>query len=303
MDNSISIYRKIWHGLKSALLFPFFLTVAYFNGVPGLLFRIKCMQMGFRVLFKGASLKLVYNLLVAPMDSVRYFEFNFMSNAFKDIKIDKYLDVSSPRLFPLISLDNNKSLFADLINPDKSDLPLTVALAKSFSVDDRCRFYPNLIEDAALEASSYDVVTSISVVEHIPDDQSAIKKMWDLVRPGGKLLISVPCAVEASEEYINLNQYELIAPDENGFVFWQRYYDEELIRQRIFSITGEPSFYEIYAEKKSGNYDKNVIEKRTNPFYPYWREPYMMGVEYEYKKSIADMPGIGVIAMEFIKPH
>jgi hypothetical protein len=127
--------------------------------------------------------------------------------------------------------------------------------------------------------------------------------MWDLVRPGGVLLISVPCAAKASEEYINLNEYELIDTDENGFVFWQRYYDEELIRQRIFSITGQPHRYQIYGERQANSYHNNATRKRTDPFYPYWREPFMMGLQYEFKDQFSELPGIGVIAMEFVKPN
>ena len=70
--------------------------------------------------------------------------------------------------------------------------------------------------------NSFDLITSMSVVEHIPDDKGAIQKMWHLLKPGGVLLLSVPCAVNASEEYTNLNDYELIDKNENGFVFWQR---------------------------------------------------------------------------------
>jgi SAM-dependent methyltransferase len=142
----------------------------------------------------------------------------------------------------------------------------------------------------------------MSVIEHIPDDTDAIQKMWDLLKPGGILLISIPCSTQASEEYTNLNVYELINKDENGFVFWQRYYSEELIKQRIYCITGMPRRVQIYGEKKAGNYHQNVVSKRSDPFYPYWREPFMMGCEYEFKEKFADLPGMGVIAMEFVKP-
>lgn len=195
-----------------------------------------------------------------------------------------------------------KSLIVDLINPDKKDLPVTISFANSFGVADRCRFYGSLIEEAPLKPNSFDLITSMSVVEHIPDDKGAIQKIWDLLKPGGVLLISIPCASKASEEYTNLNDYGLIDTDESGFVFWQRYYDEELIRQRIYSITGLPRRFQIYGEKKAGSYQKNVSQKRSNPFYPYWREPLMMGLEYEFKERWIDLNGMGVIAMEFVKP-
>jgi SAM-dependent methyltransferase len=235
------------------------------------------------------------------MDSVRYFEFDFMWRAIGSMRIRSYLDVSSPRLFPLVVVGRTVGLFADLINPDRNDLPETISLAKSLGIFDRCRFHADLIQSISLEPNSFDVITSISVIEHIPDDTGALRKMWDLLRPNGKLLISVPCAARASEEHMTDNEYGLLSPDENGFVFWQRYYDEQLLQQRVFCVTGEPRRYLIYGESKPKNYERNMTRKRTDPFYPYWREPFMVGLEYEYRSRLCDLPGIGVIAMEFVK--
>jgi SAM-dependent methyltransferase len=294
--------RRLRHIIGALILFPFYWGMAYVTRTPGLAFRRLCALAGFRLLFTGRDLRRAYSLIVSPMDSVRYFEFDFMWRAIEKSKMRSYLDVSSPRIFSLLVVDRNADLAADLINPDKKDLAVTISWAESFGLRDRCRFYGCLIEDASLKPESFDVITSISVVEHIPDDRRAIQKMWDLLRPGGRLLISVPCAAKASEEFINLNEYELIDADENGFVFWQRYYDEGLIEDRIFSVTGKPYRCEIYGEKQANSYHKNATWKRTDPFYPYWREPFMMGLEYEFKNGFSELPGIGVIAMEFVKP-
>jgi hypothetical protein len=299
----VSKFKRIVHSLKGLALFPFFLAMAYFFHTPGLSFRVRCIFKGVRAVFQGGNLASAYGLLVAPLDSVRYFEFDFMWGRILKIMPQSYLDISSPRLLPLMVVSRNDTLIADLINPDKKDLPRTISLARSFGVYKKCRFHANLIEDAALAENSFDLVTSMSVLEHIPDDKGAIQKIWDLLKPGGVLLISVPCAATASEEYTNLNDYELIDADENGFVFWQRYYDEKLMHEKIFSITGLPRHFRIYGEKKAGNYQQNVVEKRSNPFYPYWQEPYMMGTHYEYKDHLTELKGTGVIAMEFVKPQ
>lgn len=294
--------QRVVHLLTGLLLSPVYWLLAYFVRTPGLSFRILCVLKGLRLLLREQDFVRAYGLLVYPLDSVRYFEYDFMWDAIKKVKIRSYLDVSSPRMLPLMTADRNKHLVADLINPDKKDLPETISLAKSFGVEGRCRFHGSLIEEAPLQAESFDLITSMSVIEHIPDDKGAIVKMWNLLKPGGVLLISVPCSANASEEYTNLNDYELMKTDENGFVFWQRYYDETLIQQRIFSITGQPRRVRIYAEKEAGSYDQNVRHKRSDPLYPYWREPFMMGMQYEFRERLADLPGMGVIAMEFVKP-
>ncbi len=293
--------KRLGHTLAGLVLFPVYWVMAYAVRTPGLAFRILCAMKGMRLLWERDYVR-AYGLIVSPLDSVRYFEFDFMWNVVKRIKIQSYLDVSSPRMLPLMIADRSANLVADLINPDKKDLLMTILLAKSFGVADRCRFHGSLIEEASLKPESFDLITSMSVIEHILDDKGAIQKMWDLLKPGGVLLISVPCAAKASEEYTNLNDYELINTDENGYVFWQRYYDEALIQQRIYSITGLPCRFQIYAEKEAGSYNQNVIQKRSNPFYPYWREPLMMGMQFEFKDRLADLPGMGVIAMEFVKP-
>ncbi|WP_323000943.1 class I SAM-dependent methyltransferase [Denitromonas sp.] len=295
------IYR-LAHSLAGLALFPVYWIMAYAVRTPGLPFRLLCALKGLRLLLRERDYVRAYGLLVAPLDSVRYFEFDFMWTAVKKIRIQSYLDVSSPRMLPLMITDRDKSVVADLINPDKKDLPETISLAKSFGIAERCRFHNCLIEETPLEPESFDLITSMSVIEHVLDDEGAIQKMWALLKPGGVMLISVPCAAKASEEYTNLNDYELIDSDESGFVFWQRYYDEALIQQRIYSITGHPRRVEIYAEKEAGSYNRNVTQKRSNPYYPYWREPMMMGMQYEFRDQLAELPGMGVIAMEFVKP-
>ena len=295
-------YKRLMHVFIGFVLFPFYWLMAFTAHTPGLSFRGLCARKGFRLLFDRQHIVQAYNYIVSPLDSVRYFEFDFMWDTITKLKISSYLDVSSPRLLPLMVVDKTKGLIGDLINPDKNDLPLTVSLAKSFGVADRCRFDSSLIEDTSFKENSFDLITSMSVIEHIPGDQRAIQRMWDLLKPGGVLLISIPCATKASEEYTNLNDYKLIESDEAGFVFWQRYYNEDLIQQRIYSITGSPRRLQIYGEKKAGNYHENVRQKRSDPFYPNWREPYMMGLQYEFKKQFSDLTGMGVVAMEFVKP-
>lgn len=298
----VSRPQRIKHTLTGFILFPIYWAMAYVTRTPGLAFRGLCVLKGVRLLLRKRDVVRAYHLIVTPLDSVRYFEFDFMWKTIKRIQVQTYLDVSSPRLLPLMVLGRKSNLEAELINPDKSDLPETISLANDFGVADRCHFHDCLIEQAPLKTNSFDLITSMSVIEHIPDDKGAIRKMWDLLKPGGVLVISIPCAAKASEEYTNLNDYGLINTDENGFVFWQRYYDEKLIADRIYSITGAPRRFRIYAEKKAGSYNQNVTQKRTDPFYPYWREPLMMGLQYEYKEQLDDLPGMGVIALEFVKP-
>ena len=81
------------------------------------------------------------------------------------------------------------------------------------------------------------------MIEHIPepDDAAVLRQLWQVLRPGGRLLISVPCAAEAFEEYLNFNEYAVLKSEEDGYVFGQRFYDEALLESNIFQDYRVPS--------------------------------------------------------------
>jgi SAM-dependent methyltransferase len=290
--------------MLGAFLSPIYCLLALRERGPGLAFRLDSAVLALRLLRRRTrqiSIADVCRLLVFPMDSVRYFEFNFVWDALSNHPIRSYLDVSSPRLFPLMLVVKNHQLHADLINPDPQDLTVTDNLAKSLNLEMRCDFHNCLISAAPFEPGSFEVVTSISVVEHIPEDKEAIRKMWELLKPGGRLLLTVPCAAEAGDEFIDRNEYGVLEPDEDGLFFFQRFYDEQLLSDNIFSVTGEPHRHSVYGEKVPGTYHSNQRSKMADPEYPSWREPYMMATDYGYFDSVGHLPGVGVIGMEFVK--
>jgi hypothetical protein len=296
--------QKIKLALISGILSPIYWLLAFYYHVPGLRLRGNCASLGLRLLLNRkapVAFNFIYSFFFWPMDSVRYFEFDFMWRALANAPIQHYLDVSSPRMFPTLLLMRQHCLSMDLLNPDSKDLAVTMALIKASGLSGRCHFHNCLIGEATFAPESFDTITSISVVEHIPQDTQAIHKMWEMLKRGGRLFLSVPCAAETSEEYIDKNEYGLLEPSENGFTFWQRIYDPMLLQERIFSITGQPNRKIVYGEKKAGTILNNTKSKRFDPNYPIWREPYMMGQEYCYFESVADLPGQGVIAMEFVK--
>jgi len=287
-----------------ALLSPSYWIMAHRYRTPGLRFRIDCGLLGLRLLCSPkapVSYADIYRLFFWPMSSTRYFEFAFMWDALSKLSIPRYLDVSSPRLFPIILTLKKHELVADLVNPDAADLTSTSHLVKALNLQSRCNIHACLIGAAPFEPGSFDVVTSMSVVEHIPQDMQAVQKMWELLKPGGRLLLTLPCAAEALEQYINQNAYGLLEPDEQGFVFFQRLYDQDLLEERVFSVAGQPRRRVIYGERTAGAHRRTLDRQLGDPFYPFWREPYMMGQDFCYFKEIGELPGEGVIALEFEK--
>jgi SAM-dependent methyltransferase len=238
------------------------------------------------------------------MDSVRYFEFDFFHRRLVDhFKFSTYLDISSPRVFPALVLQDFPQTQAILINPDIKDLNVTKKLFSACRLASRCCFLNEPINRLRMADDSFDLITSMSAIEHIPGDGdiSAVKKIWNLLSPNGRLLISVPCASKAFEEYTDYNEYGLLTPDEDSYVFGQRFYDKILLQNRFWNITGTPANMAVYGEKSAGIFFHSRQELLNSVDYPFWQEPYLMGVNYQYYDSIDDLSGIGVIAMEFIK--
>src|SRR5579864_7842998 len=186
--------------LVGIVLSPLYWLLAGFYGAPGLRFRLKCAVLGAHLIFNRNSqipYRTIFMLICWPIDSVRYFEFDFMWGVLSEPSFREYLDVSSPRLFPIILLRNHFDVSAELVNPDKADLAISEALVKACRLSSRCKLRGCLVENAPFAPQSFDLITSISVIEHIREDTEAIRNIWSLLKPGGRLLLSVPCVSEA----------------------------------------------------------------------------------------------------------
>jgi len=244
-----------------------------------------------------------YNNAVYPLDSVRYFEFDFFLKYLTNKEsIGNYLDVSSPRMLFTLLLLENPDLKARIINPDLKDLNISKKLIDNLKLSQRVEFNNQLIDELYFPEGSFNTITCMSVIEHIPNekDKRAIEKLWSLLKPGGSLIISVPVCKVAYEEYIDIDYYGLLEK-ENGYVFGQRFYDEKLIAEWK-EITTNPVSMLIYGEKSINCYNNSRENKLIFGFrYPTWKEPYFVGRNFKYFDNISSMPGIGVACMVFVK--
>jgi hypothetical protein len=250
-----------------------------------------------------AAPELVWGMLSFPFDSTRYFEFEFFGDSYaREPFSGRYLDVSSPRLLPALALRHSPQAAALLLNPDETDLRQTRQLMEMCGLAKRCKLRAARLEAFEGEEGRFDVITSLSVIEHIPMDGAALVRLWRLLKRGGRLLISVPCARVAFDEFINYDEYGLQAADAEGFVFGQRFYDEALLRERFHALMGRPLRQAIYGERQCGTLQSNRAEKAAGGHYPYWREPHFMARTCSFYDKVAALPGWGVIGMEFVKP-
>jgi SAM-dependent methyltransferase len=189
---------------------------------------------------------------------------------------------------------------ACLLNPDAADLATTQQWASALSLSARCQFSSEPIESFAPAGGRFDAITSISVFEHIADERPALEKVRRLLAPGATLLLTLPCAAAGYDQFRDYDEYRLSAPDADGRYFFQRFYDVPSLHDRVFPVLGEPSQMVVYGEREPGYFGRNAQQKMRGLPYPFWREGYMMGRHFRIYPSIDDLPGEGVVALEFV---
>ena len=291
------------HGLASVVLVPSYSLAAAAIGTPGMRFHLEAVETAVRLVANG-GMRLVAQagrLALYPMDSTRYFEFDWVwSRMNRLFHVRKYLDVSSPRFLPLSYVRRFEVEHACFVNPDRADLATTELWAAALSLSNRCRFVAASIQAAPLADERYDAITSISVFEHIVEEREALERVRRLLAPGGTLLLTLPCAAQAYDQFRDYDEYNLASPDSEGRYFFQRFYDAASLRDRVFSALGEPRHVTVYGEREPGYFGRNAQQKMRGLPYPFWREGYMMGRHFQIYPSIDALPGEGVVALEFV---
>src|SRR6187455_2087644 len=91
------------HGLASLVLVPSYAVAAAAIGTPGMRFHLEAVSAAIRLVMHGTGLVAqAGRLALYPMDSTRYFEFDWVWSRLQRLRhVQTYLDVSSPRFLPL----------------------------------------------------------------------------------------------------------------------------------------------------------------------------------------------------------
>ena len=243
-------------------------------------------------------------LLVRPVSIVRYFEFPFALSCLRGLGFRRCLDVSSPFLFSLLLRSKGIVDHVYMINPDPHDIAFTTEILSRLQVKGLT------IKRASIEAlgqsDSYDAIWSISVVEHIAGamgDSQAIAKMFSLLSPGGRLVLTFPVGREYFIQERHEDIYNTGYPiSEGGLRFFQRVYDATSIRERLVNAVGKtPTLCRWFGEKLSGTY--TAYEKRwvRDGLGATATDSWRIARDYQEYRSWEDMPGVGVCGLVFDK--
>ena len=157
--------------------------------------------------------------VVVPLDPSRYLELPWAIERLGAQPGERVLDLASPKLLAVwLARAGVKVTSVDQL---EREVETWRALAGDAGVDFR------IADGRALpfEDESFDHAYSISVLEHIeePGDAEALRELARVVKPGGRVLVTLPHAVEYSEDWRDSPVYA--NEPGAGRTFFQRWYD------------------------------------------------------------------------------
>jgi 2-polyprenyl-3-methyl-5-hydroxy-6-metoxy-1,4-benzoquinol methylase len=204
------------------------------------------LQLGFRNLIKnGLALgaKKTAGKILQPVNSfTRFPEYAFFADKIADYAAGQWgrplrvLDVGSPKLFGLwLAASFNVEVTLTDIDVGAVEEARTLWNAVKRPVG-AARFGVLDARNIGGLPERYDVVYSMSVIEHVTDsdgDALAVKEMTRVMKPGGLLLLSFPLGPRhVSQERKNFAGAAQHTTDEK-YYFFQRVYSPDSARERI----------------------------------------------------------------------
>lgn len=199
-------------------------------------------RMGFRAIARGYRTGIQY--VLSPVSAVRYFEFDYVWSMLPQDAID-LADMASPRLFAIRVAEERPQSRVWMINPDLSDVLATRGYVGALGLKN----FTCTHTDARMlteREGAFDCIWSISVIEHIAglyDDTSAIQWLYRALKPGGRLILTIPVDHTNRDEYRFNDPYGTQRDQQTdaGKYFFCRWYDAATIQSRLLNPIGRPA--------------------------------------------------------------
>lgn len=145
-------------------------------------------------------------------------------------------------------------------------------------LDQAALFARGSATEIPFDAGSADLVTCFEVLEHLPDDQAALREIFRILRPGGFCLLSVPNHYyfrEYKDLMGHFRHYDSAILENlltnNGF---------EIIRNLNMFPQTNKQYFPIYIFLEACNLFLNKLSRRSRTIYEY-RLPIMSKSFYE----------------------
>lgn len=299
-------FKKLLKSLRLVIVAFISLTYGCLHFLPGLRFDFWVRFLAARALMNNYPEIIYKHLFLNPISSTRYFEFDFIRKHLHLLPGNIWLDISSPSLF-LLWLSEKKHYNLYLINPDTRDLNQTKELTKLVKSKNQIVFEKADARNLPYADSFFDVLSSISVIEHIDHegDSLAMKEFIRVVKPKGKIVLTFPVMGKYFEEFREREEYDLHnEKHENDLYFFQRFYDEESINSRLLiSNHLRIEAIEYYYEEPVGWFDMYIKEWQLRGLNVIIKDPYYMAKYFKgpFQKHPEDRMGNCHIILEVIK--
>jgi peptidoglycan/LPS O-acetylase OafA/YrhL/SAM-dependent methyltransferase len=184
--------------------------------------------------------------LIYPVGYWRLLPNALLDREFARIQPRDVLDVGSPKLMSL----RFAALGAKVMATDLDDPALYHRWLESAQTLELGDYHVDYQDATALPYpdASFDLVYSISVVEHIPNDRAAVSEMLRVTRPGGCVIVEVPYREHPA---IITRETDSKGKPVTAPVFYERRYDGDLLRERltagsapVIQILGESLYFD-----------------------------------------------------------
>jgi SAM-dependent methyltransferase len=160
--------------------------------------------------------------VVVPLDPSRYLELPETKRELGARAGERVLDLASPKLLA-VSLARAG---VEVVSVDQ--LETEIEAWRKLAADES-RLALEVGDGRALpfEDASFDHAYSVSVLEHIPEpgDEEALRELARVVRPGGRVVVTLPYADTYREDWRDAPVYA-DQGGANGRHFFQRWYDD-----------------------------------------------------------------------------
>lgn len=245
-------------------------------------------------------------LLLNPVSIVRYFEYDFAIKSIINYSLSnkKVLDISSPYLFGFYC-NFNLNIDYTYLNPDTNDLNLVKKYSKKLL--NKRNFKTESGDATRLNYSneSFDVVISISVIEHIDNngDMTAIKEMMRVLKKDGILILTFPVSKSFEIEYADNDAYGLKVSKTGNKFFFQRLYDESSIKERLLKNISDFTILEqqIFGENEFGFYDKYSERWKKHGLFETVKDPFFISKYFDILNSFNEIKKSAVIGITLRK--
>jgi SAM-dependent methyltransferase len=237
------------HRNRGSMVSPFNMTFP-FGEIDYYLFGVGA---GIRNLFGNSfsiGLRKTVGKILQPITSyTRFPEYYCMDRAICEYlgesrrsKPARILDIGSPKCFGLY-LANKLEVEVEMTDVSRLNLDEYSLMSKSLEskAKGRVRFSTQDARALDYEDATFDIVYSMSVIEHIEGEQGdsqSIREMVRVLKPGGLLLLSVPFGKKYVEQQRAGLAHCVEKTEDQSLYFFQRIYDRAALESRVLSALG-----------------------------------------------------------------